>query len=84
MMAVETIGVTPEQQVAIDKIKADFRAKMQPVRDANGVVLQAVADGIASGNIDPSKVDAAVAAATAAAGAVHPALYLALLSVSLV
>jgi Spy/CpxP family protein refolding chaperone len=73
MMAVETIGVTPEQQVAIDKIKADFRAKIQPVRDANAGVLQVLADGIASGTIDSSKVDAAVAAVTAASGAVHPA-----------
>jgi Spy/CpxP family protein refolding chaperone len=73
MMAVETVGVTPEQQVAIDKIKADFRTKMQPVRDANGGVLQVLADGIASGTIDTSKVDAAVAAVSAASSAVHPA-----------
>jgi Spy/CpxP family protein refolding chaperone len=73
MMAVETIGVTPEQQAGIDKIKADFRAKMQPVRDANGSVIQVLADGIASGTIDTAKVDAAVAAVTAASGAVHPA-----------
>jgi Spy/CpxP family protein refolding chaperone len=73
VMAVETIGVTPEQQAAIDKIKADFHAKTQPVRDANGSVIQVLADGIAGGAIDTTKVDAAIAAVAAASGAVHPA-----------
>ena len=42
MMAVETIGVTPEQRTAIDDAKAAFRARTQPVRDANALVLQAL------------------------------------------
>jgi Spy/CpxP family protein refolding chaperone len=73
MMAIETIGVTPDQQVAIDKIRTDFRSKMQPVRDANGVVIQTLADGIAAGNIDSARVDAAVAGVTTAAAQMHGA-----------
>jgi Spy/CpxP family protein refolding chaperone len=73
MMAIETIGVTPDQQAALDKIKADFQSKMQPVRDANGVVIQTLADGIAAGNIDAAKVDVAVAGVTTASAQVHGA-----------
>jgi Spy/CpxP family protein refolding chaperone len=73
MMAMDTIGVTPEQQSAIDRIKADFRSKTQPVRTANSVVVQALADGIAGGQIDTAKVNAAITAVTAASGRVEGA-----------
>jgi Spy/CpxP family protein refolding chaperone len=66
MMAIETIGVTPEQQAAIDQIGADFHAKTQRVRDANGLVIQALSDGIAGGNINAAKVDTALIGITAA------------------
>jgi Spy/CpxP family protein refolding chaperone len=68
MMAVETLGITPDQQAAIDAIRAELRARAQPVRDANDAVIHALADGIASGNIDAAKVDAAVARVTEASG----------------
>jgi Spy/CpxP family protein refolding chaperone len=71
--AVETVGVTPEQQAALDKIKADFRAKVEPVRVANGAVMNALADGIAAGNLAPAKLDAAVAAVASVAAELQPA-----------
>ncbi len=71
--ATETIGVTPEQQAALDKIKADFKAKVEPVRLANSGVVVALADGIAAGNIDQTKVDAALSVVSASAGQVHAA-----------
>jgi Spy/CpxP family protein refolding chaperone len=70
---VETIGVTPEQQAAIDKIKADFRAKVEPVRTANGLVMTTLADGVAAGAIDKAKIDAALAGVSSSAGQVHSA-----------
>jgi Spy/CpxP family protein refolding chaperone len=73
LAAVETVGITPEQEVAIDKIKADFRSRVEPVRAANSQVVLALADGIAAGSIDTSRTDAAVAAVGAAAGQVHGA-----------
>ena len=71
--SVETAGVTPEQQVAIDKIQADFKAKVEPVRQANGAVMAILADGVASGALDQAKLDAALAGVSAAAGQVHAA-----------
>jgi Spy/CpxP family protein refolding chaperone len=71
--AIETVGVTPEQQAALDKIKADFKAKVEPVRVANAAVMGVLADGIAAGNIDQAKVDAALAGVATAAGQVHGA-----------
>jgi Spy/CpxP family protein refolding chaperone len=73
LAAVETVGVTPEQQLALDKIEADFRAKVEPVRMANGAVMNALADGVMAGNIDVAKVDAAVAGVSTAAGQLHGA-----------
>ena len=71
--AVETIGVTPEQQAGVDKIKADVRIKVEPVRVANGAVIAALADGVAAGNIDAAKVDAAVGVVSTAAAQLHAA-----------
>ena len=73
LMAADTVGVTPEQQAAVDKIKGDLHAKMGPAHDAEKALLLTLADGVAAGNIDTAKVDAAVAQVTAVAGQVHAA-----------
>jgi Spy/CpxP family protein refolding chaperone len=71
--AVETLGVAPDQQTAIDGIRKDFRVKMKPLHEANLAVITLLADGIATGTIDKAKVDAAVAKAGTASGAVQAA-----------
>ena len=73
LLALETLGVTPEQQAQIDKIVADLHTKTQPVRDAQKSVLMALADGVGAGNVDKAKVDAAIAAIAAAAAQTHDA-----------
>jgi Spy/CpxP family protein refolding chaperone len=73
LMAADTVGVTPEQQAAVDKIKGDLHAKMGPAHDAEKALLLTLADGVAAGNIDTAKVDAAVAQVSAVAGQVHAA-----------
>ena len=73
MWAVDTLGVAPDQQAAIDGIRKDFRTKLKPLHDANVVVINLLADGITSGNIDKAKVDAAVAKAGTASGTVQAA-----------
>jgi Spy/CpxP family protein refolding chaperone len=73
ILAIDTLGISPEQQAKVDAIKADLRAKTQPVRDAQKAVLLALADGVAAGNVDPAKVDAAIANVGAAAAQVHGA-----------
>jgi Spy/CpxP family protein refolding chaperone len=61
LMSIPTLGVTANEQVAVDKIHADIKAKMHPAHEATAALLRTVADGIAAGNIDMPKVDAAVA-----------------------
>jgi Spy/CpxP family protein refolding chaperone len=73
LMAADTVGVTPEQQAAVDKIKSDLHAKMAPAHEAEKALLNALADGVAGGNIDAAKADAAVAQVAAVAGQVHAA-----------
>lgn len=73
MDSIETLGVTPEQEAAVEKIKGEFHKKMKPVREANKAVINLLADGVAAGKIDTAKVDAAVAKVTADSTAAHGA-----------
>jgi Spy/CpxP family protein refolding chaperone len=69
LSSVETLGIAPDQQVAVDAIRKDYRVAMKPLHEANRAVLQLLADGIAAGAIDKPKVDAAIVhAGTAASG----------------
>jgi Spy/CpxP family protein refolding chaperone len=74
LSSVETLGVGPDQQAAIDGVRKEFHAKLKPLREANTAALQLIADGVAAGTIDKAKVDAAVARAGTAATAVHGAI----------
>jgi Spy/CpxP family protein refolding chaperone len=72
-LSLDTLGGEPQEHAAIEKIKADLHSKMEPARAAEQAVHVALADGIAAGAIDHTKVDAALAQLMAAAGAVHDA-----------
>jgi Spy/CpxP family protein refolding chaperone len=73
VMAVDTLGVPPEQKAQIEKIQADLKAHRAPLRDAEHALMALLADGIAAGNFDAAKVEAAVAQVESAAAAVHVA-----------
>lgn len=72
-MAIDTLGVAPEKKAQLEKIQGDLFVAMAPARDASRALLQTLADGVAAGNIDKAKVDAAVAKENAAAAQVHTA-----------
>ncbi len=72
-MSIDTLGVTPEQRAAIQKIQKDMFEKLEPARAAEQSVLTALADGIAAGTVDTTKVDAALGQADAALAGVHAA-----------
>jgi Spy/CpxP family protein refolding chaperone len=72
-MSLDTLGVSPEQQAAVERIRKDLHAKMDPARAAEQSVVATLADGLAAGTIDTAKVDAAVGLATEAAAASHDA-----------
>jgi Spy/CpxP family protein refolding chaperone len=73
-MGVDQINTTPEQKTAIDKIKTDLWAKMEPAHVAEKNVLLAVADGVASGQFDQGKIDAAISDVGTKSGGIHDAI----------
>jgi Spy/CpxP family protein refolding chaperone len=72
-MSLDVVGITPDQKTTIEQIRTDLRTALRPARDAEGAVLTTLADGIAAGSVDTTKVDAAIGQLTNAAGSVHDA-----------
>jgi Spy/CpxP family protein refolding chaperone len=72
-MSLDTLGVSPEQTAAIEKIQADLFAKMEPAHAAEQGLVTTLADGVAAGAIDQAKLDAALAQVSAASASVHEA-----------
>jgi Spy/CpxP family protein refolding chaperone len=72
-MAIDTLGAPPEKKAQLDKIQSDLFAAMAPARDAHRALLTTLADGVAAGNVDKTKVDAAVAKVQTASAGVHAA-----------
>jgi hypothetical protein len=69
-MSLDTLGLSPEQKPAVEKIRSDLHARMEPARAAEQNLLGTLADGLAVGVLDPAKVDAAVGQLTKAAASV--------------
>jgi Spy/CpxP family protein refolding chaperone len=72
-MSLDTLAVSPEQKVAVEKLRTELDARMEPARVADQALLAALADGVAAGGIDAARVDAAVAQVAAAVALVHEA-----------
>jgi Spy/CpxP family protein refolding chaperone len=72
-MSLDTLGLSPEQKPAVEKIRSDLHARMEPARAAEQNLVATLADGLAAGTLDPVKVDAAVAQLTSVAAMVHDA-----------
>lgn len=72
-MSLDTLGVSPEQKAAVEKIRTDLHSRMEPARAAEQKLVAALADGLAAGNLEVASVDAAVAQVASAAAAVHDA-----------
>jgi Spy/CpxP family protein refolding chaperone len=73
MSLTDLTDLTADQKTAIEKIKSDLHAKMEPVHQANLAVETTLADGVAAGAVDRAKTDAAIAQLTTAAGGLHDA-----------
>ncbi len=72
-LSLDTLGVSPERRVAVEKIRADLHARMEPARAAEQTLTVALADGLAAPTFDTARVDAAIAQVNAAAATVHDA-----------
>jgi Spy/CpxP family protein refolding chaperone len=72
-MSLDTLAVSPEQRAAVTKIALDLHSQLEPARVAEQGLVVTLADGLAAGNLDPAKVDAAMVRVMASAAAVHAA-----------
>ncbi|HEX4454763.1 MAG TPA: Spy/CpxP family protein refolding chaperone [Kofleriaceae bacterium] len=73
-ISLDQINTTPDQKAAIEKIKTDLYAKMEPAHAAEKTVLSAVADDIASGQFDQAKLDTSIAEVGTQSGTIHDAI----------
>jgi Spy/CpxP family protein refolding chaperone len=72
-LSLDTLGISPEERPAVEKIRRALHARMAPARAAQQRLAEALADGVAASNLDAATVDAAVAQVSAAAAIVHDA-----------
>jgi Spy/CpxP family protein refolding chaperone len=72
-MSLETLGLSPEQHAAVEKIRTDLYARMEPTRAAEHNLVATLAEGVAVSSLEATKLDAAVAQVTMAAAAVQDA-----------
>jgi Spy/CpxP family protein refolding chaperone len=72
-MSLDTLGVSPEQQAAVERIRSELHARMEPARVAEQNLVALLADGVAMANLDATKVDAAIVQVSSTAAAVHDA-----------
>jgi Spy/CpxP family protein refolding chaperone len=73
-MSLDGLNATPEQQDQISKIQADMAAKMLPAHDVEKSILLALADGVAAGNVDKTKLDPLVQQLGTMSGDIHEAV----------
>jgi|HubBroStandDraft_1064217.scaffolds.fasta_scaffold116352_1 Spy/CpxP family protein refolding chaperone len=72
-MSLDTLGVSPEQQATVERIRSDLHTRMEPARVAEQNLVAVLADGVAMANLDAPKVDAAIVQVASTAAAVHDA-----------
>jgi Spy/CpxP family protein refolding chaperone len=73
-LSLDTLGTEqPQKADQVKQIQATLRQQMRPARDAERNVLAALADGVASGQVDSGRLSAAVEEEATQASAVHEA-----------
>jgi Spy/CpxP family protein refolding chaperone len=72
--SLDTLGVEPEQNDRVQKIQEQLVAEMKPAHDAEREVLLALADGLAAGQFDQPRLDAAIEQTRQTAAQVHDAV----------
>ncbi len=72
-MSLDTLGVSPEEHAAVEKIRLDLHARMQPAAAADQNLASTLADGLDAAHFDTAKVEAAVAQVGSAVSTVHDA-----------
>jgi Spy/CpxP family protein refolding chaperone len=73
VMTLKDLDLTADQQAAVDKIKVDLLASMEPARTAEKDFASTLADGVAAGKVDRAKVDASIGKLVTQVQGVHDA-----------
>jgi Spy/CpxP family protein refolding chaperone len=60
VMSLRDLDLTAEQRTAVEKIRADLVAKLEPARTAEKDLGNVLADGVAAGAVNRAKADAAI------------------------
>jgi Spy/CpxP family protein refolding chaperone len=69
-MSLDTLGVSADQHLAVEKIRGDLHTSMSRSLAAEQSLVGLLAEGVASGSMDAAKVDAAVVSVSVAANGV--------------
>ncbi len=72
-MSIRDLDLSADQKDKIEKIRADIKDKMAPVRAADHDLSTVLADGVAAGKVDKAKADQAVDKVVAQAQKLHDA-----------
>jgi hypothetical protein len=72
VMGLDTLGVPPDRQPAVDQARLALQALLEPPRVAERHLVEALADGLSSAALDPSRDDVALVGVRAAAARVYP------------
>lgn len=72
-MSLDTLGVSPERQDAVESIQYELDSRMAPLHDAERNLLEKLADGVSAGTVDAVKVDADLGQVARAVGTVRGA-----------
>jgi Spy/CpxP family protein refolding chaperone len=72
-LSLDTLGSEPQKQDQVRQIQSTLRQQMRPARDAERNVLAALADGVASGQVDNARLSAAVNQEATEAASIHEA-----------
>jgi len=72
-MSLKDLDLSPEQRAAVEKIRADLLAALEPARAAGKDLASVLADGVTAGAVDRAKADAAIGKLVAQAQGLHVA-----------
>jgi Spy/CpxP family protein refolding chaperone len=72
-LSLDTLGLPATQQTVVQNIQTDLFAKMEPARAAEQDLLYTLADGIAAGTIDKTRVEPKLKELERTAGQIHEA-----------
>jgi Spy/CpxP family protein refolding chaperone len=72
-MSIKDLDLSADQKTAVEKVRSDLLAKMEPARAAGKDLANTLADGVAAGAVNRAKADAAVNKLVTQVQAIHDA-----------